>query len=283
MPSVFDVLGRDHQEVKRMLSELESGPTAATGANDNHLMLRKKMVEELIIEESKHEALEEMYFWPAVRDHLADGDQLADTAVAQEQEGKEVLDRLDKLNADQPEFEELVFQFVSAWGSTRLRGDPGVAAPARHPHRGRGRQHRRQDRRGQEDGPDPPAPEHPALTRRAQGRRSRGSRGRPAPRCRQRPGPGLTERGISGQLPGNQEESVTTSETGQVTGTADKDYNIIWYTEHCLDNTLRLETFIQDAERSGDSELAEFFRKAQADSRKGAELGKRMLASRLAG
>ena len=44
MPSVFDVLGQDHQEVRRMLSELEKGPTATTGASDNHLMLRKKMV-----------------------------------------------------------------------------------------------------------------------------------------------------------------------------------------------------------------------------------------------
>jgi hemerythrin-like domain-containing protein len=114
MPSVFDVLGRDHQEVKRMLGELETGPTAATGANDNHLTLRKKMVEQLIIEESKHEALEEMYFWPAVRDRLPGGDQLADTAIAQEQEGKVVLDRLDKLNADQPEFEELVLRFINA-------------------------------------------------------------------------------------------------------------------------------------------------------------------------
>jgi hypothetical protein len=76
---------------------------------------------------------------------------------------------------------------------------------------------------------------------------------------------------------------VTTSETGQVTGTADKDYNIIWYTGQCLDNTLRLEAFIQDADRGGDSELAEFFRKAQADSRKGAEMGKQLLRSRLAG
>jgi hypothetical protein len=31
MPSVFDVLGQDHKEVKRMLAELESGPIAATG------------------------------------------------------------------------------------------------------------------------------------------------------------------------------------------------------------------------------------------------------------
>jgi hemerythrin-like domain-containing protein len=114
MPSVFDVLGQDHQEVKRMLSELEKGPTAATGASDNHLALRKKMVEELIIEESKHEALEERYFWPAVRDRLPDGGRLADTATGQEQEGKQVLDRLDKLNSDQPEFDELVLQFINA-------------------------------------------------------------------------------------------------------------------------------------------------------------------------
>jgi hypothetical protein len=70
-------------------------------------------------------------------------------------------------------------------------------------------------------------------------------------------------------------------ETGQVTGTADKDYNIIWYTEACLSNALRLEQYIEDAEREGDDELADFFRKAQADSRKGGEMGKKMLASRL--
>ena len=74
-----------------------------------------------------------------------------------------------------------------------------------------------------------------------------------------------------------------TSETGQITGTKDKDYNIIWFTEVCLSNVLRLETYIQDAERGGDSELADFFRKAQAESRKGAEQGKRLLRARLGG
>jgi hypothetical protein len=74
---------------------------------------------------------------------------------------------------------------------------------------------------------------------------------------------------------------MTTPETGHVTGTQDKDYNLIWYVEACLSNALRLETYIQDAERAGDSEVAELFRKAQADSRKGAELGKELLRSRL--
>jgi hypothetical protein len=72
-----------------------------------------------------------------------------------------------------------------------------------------------------------------------------------------------------------------TSETGQITGTQDKDYNIIWFTEACLDNALRLETYVKDAERDGDTELADFFRRAQAESRKGAEQGKQMLKSRL--
>ncbi len=76
---------------------------------------------------------------------------------------------------------------------------------------------------------------------------------------------------------------MTSTETGHMTGTMDKDYNLIWFTEACLSNTLRLENYIGDAEREGDRELADFFRKAQSDSRKGAELGKQMLRSRLAG
>ena len=76
---------------------------------------------------------------------------------------------------------------------------------------------------------------------------------------------------------------MSEAETGQVTGTKDKDYNIIWFTEACLANALRLETYIQDAERDGDQELADFFRRAQAESRKGGEQGKQMLAKRLAG
>lgn len=70
-------------------------------------------------------------------------------------------------------------------------------------------------------------------------------------------------------------------ETGALTGTKDKDYNVIWFTHACLKNVLRLETYVHDAERDGDTELAEFFRRAQAESRKGAEQGKALLAKRL--
>ena len=78
MPNVFEVLASDHEQVKRMLMEFEAGPTTAAGASENDLALRKKMAEHLVIEESKHEAAEEMYFWPAVRERVPGGDQLAD-------------------------------------------------------------------------------------------------------------------------------------------------------------------------------------------------------------
>ncbi|MBC6445709.1 hypothetical protein [Actinokineospora xionganensis] len=74
---------------------------------------------------------------------------------------------------------------------------------------------------------------------------------------------------------------MSISEAGEVTGTKDKDYNIIWFVESCLSNALRMETYIRDAEEAGDSELAEFFRRAQGESRKGAEQGKALLTARL--
>ena len=72
-------------------------------------------------------------------------------------------------------------------------------------------------------------------------------------------------------------------ETGQITGTKDKDYNVIWFVEQCLSNVLRLETYVEDAKREGDSDLGEFFKRPQDASRRGAEQGKDLLRQRLSG
>ena len=60
-----------------------------------------------------------------------------------------------------------------------------------------------------------------------------------------------------------------------MTGTPDR------YVQACLSNAVRLDTYIHDATQAGDNELADSFRRAQADSRKGTELGKGLLRSRL--
>jgi hypothetical protein len=85
----------------------------------------------------------------------------------------------------------------------------------------------------------------------------------------------------NGRHPTKGAGTMTSTETGQITGTKDKDYNIIWFVEQCLGNALRMEIYAQDAERDGDTELAKFFRRAQGESRKGAEQGKELLARRL--
>lgn len=70
-------------------------------------------------------------------------------------------------------------------------------------------------------------------------------------------------------------------ETGIVSGTRDKDYNLISYVQSCLENALRMEVYRKDAERDNDAELTELFSRAQADSRRGAEIGKKLLATRM--
>jgi hemerythrin-like domain-containing protein len=113
MPNVFDVLSRDHEEVRQILAKLEK-QRPEPDASDKQLTQRKKIAEKLIAEESRHEAVEEMFFWPAVRDKLPDGDKLADQAIRQEQKALEVLDKLDKLDAANPQFEKLLSRLAAA-------------------------------------------------------------------------------------------------------------------------------------------------------------------------
>ena len=75
---------------------------------------------------------------------------------------------------------------------------------------------------------------------------------------------------------------MKTDDANVMTGTPDKDYNHIWYVQACLSNAVWLDTYIHDTTQAGDNELADSFRRAQADSRKGTELGKGLLRSRLA-
>ena len=114
MEDVFDVLAEDHEEIRQALAELEKGPTAATGATEDQLMLRKIMTEELIIEVSKHEEIELTCLWPSVREHVPAGEQLADLAVCAELEIVALLAELDKTDASQPEFERLLSAFTQA-------------------------------------------------------------------------------------------------------------------------------------------------------------------------
>jgi hemerythrin-like domain-containing protein len=103
-------LRQDHKSVLGMLEVLDGAP-GGTGAHSSGLAT---MVTNLVIAESQHEAVEEQFFWPAVRDALEDGDALADKAVEQEQEGKALLQRLEDGEPGEPGYQEALQQFVLA-------------------------------------------------------------------------------------------------------------------------------------------------------------------------
>jgi hemerythrin-like domain-containing protein len=114
MTDVFQVLRKDHDEVKAMLAQLDEGPKASTGATAEQLAFRKRSVDEVIVEESKHEAAEQQYFWPAVKRIGADGLRVAQLGLAQEAEADPVLADLDKLQPDDEGFEERLVAFAAA-------------------------------------------------------------------------------------------------------------------------------------------------------------------------
>lgn len=103
-------LRQDHKSVLGMLEVLDGAP-GGTGAAESGL---STMVTNLVIAESQHEAIEEQFFWPAVRELLDNGDALADRAIEQEQDGKQLLQRLEDGAPGDPDYQEALTAFVKA-------------------------------------------------------------------------------------------------------------------------------------------------------------------------
>ncbi|OBG26689.1 hemerythrin domain-containing protein [Mycobacterium sp. E3198] len=101
-------LRQDHQSVLGLLETLDGAPSGA-GAQSSGL---ETMVNNLIIAESQHEAIEEQFFWPAVRNAI--GDSLADKAIEQEQAGKKLLQRLEDGKPGDSDYHEALQEFVKA-------------------------------------------------------------------------------------------------------------------------------------------------------------------------
>lgn len=61
----------------------------------------------------------------------------------------------------------------------------------------------------------------------------------------------------------------------------DKNYNLVAVLKDSLQHAWQLDTYVQDAEREGDTELADWLRRIQENNKKAGDQGKRMLAQRL--
>src|ERR1700722_7744097 len=117
-------LRQDHKSVLGMLEVLDEAPSGS-GAQASGL---QTLGTNLVIAESQHEAIEEQHFWPAVRAALEDGDALADEAIAQEQDGKLLLQRLANGKPGEAEYHEALQEFVKV-GREHIAYEQDVVFP----------------------------------------------------------------------------------------------------------------------------------------------------------
>jgi hemerythrin-like domain-containing protein len=117
-------LRQDHKSVLGMLEVLDEAPSGS-GATMSGL---ETMVTNLVIAESQHEAIEEQFFWPAVRDALEDGDAVADDAINQELDGKRLLQRLADGNPGEADYHEALLEFVKV-GREHIAYEQDVVFP----------------------------------------------------------------------------------------------------------------------------------------------------------
>src|ERR671926_1523035 len=98
---VIEVLEHDHREVEEMFAELESLRGAST---DEDKERRKTLTEQVTIELVRHSVAEEVLVYPKVEDQVSKEE--VEHAREEHAEAEETLHRLEKLDADDPAFDD---------------------------------------------------------------------------------------------------------------------------------------------------------------------------------
>src|SRR3954467_10718614 len=98
---VIEILEHDHREVEEMFAELESLRGAAT---DDAKSRRKTLTDQVTIELVRHSVAEEVLVYPRVEDKVSAEE--AEHARKEHAEAEETLHRLEKLDADDPAFDD---------------------------------------------------------------------------------------------------------------------------------------------------------------------------------
>jgi hemerythrin superfamily protein len=100
-PDVIEVLEHDHREVEQMFAELESLRDASTEEAKSR---RKALTEQVTIELVRHSVAEEVLVYPRVDEKVSAEE--AERARKEHAQAEETLHRLEKLDADDPAFDE---------------------------------------------------------------------------------------------------------------------------------------------------------------------------------
>jgi hemerythrin superfamily protein len=98
---VIEVLEHDHREVEQMFQELESLRGAST---EEALARRKQLADQVTIELVRHSVAEEVLVYPQVDAKVSKEE--AEHAREEHAEAEETLQRLEKLDPDDPAFDD---------------------------------------------------------------------------------------------------------------------------------------------------------------------------------
>jgi hemerythrin-like domain-containing protein len=98
---VIEVLEHDHREVEQMFAELESLRGATTEEDQER---RKQLAEQVTTELVRHSVAEEVLVYPQVEKKVSSEE--AEHAREEHAEAEETLQRLEKLDADDPAFDD---------------------------------------------------------------------------------------------------------------------------------------------------------------------------------
>jgi hemerythrin-like domain-containing protein len=98
---VIEILEHDHREVEQMFAELETLRGAATEEAQSR---RKELADQVTIELVRHSVAEEVLVYPEVERKVSAEE--AEHAREEHAEAEETLQRLEKLDADDPAFDD---------------------------------------------------------------------------------------------------------------------------------------------------------------------------------
>ncbi|MFI9155295.1 hemerythrin domain-containing protein [Streptomyces sp. NPDC053367] len=99
--NVIDELMTDHREVEDLFARIEALPSGDRNQ-------RKMYADQVTMELVRHSVAEEAYLYPAVREHIAGGDAMADRELEDHAKAERIMKDLEGCEADDPEFDRLM-------------------------------------------------------------------------------------------------------------------------------------------------------------------------------
>jgi hemerythrin superfamily protein len=99
-----DILTSDHTEITALL---------ATIGSEADPRRRRELADTVVAELVRHSVSEEMHVYPAMREHLPDGDQAVEHDIEEHKEIEGLLKELERADADGAEFTDVVQRLVT--------------------------------------------------------------------------------------------------------------------------------------------------------------------------